>query len=421
MASCKSVVLLFVFFIVQVVRNHELVGQVSLDRLEASVCRTPEEEAEPLSDMEHHNNDIEDIKTEEFDIHCNEVFYDTQAKNPPENNIRENTLLIEDRAFQNKGQNGKTGNEDIPAKCSVLDSVLDHENKKRITTVQDKQVQHSQEQEENAFFSQYEDCNCPEKYGQTNKNQPKLGATEDSSVTCTQQKQSSTSGKALEEAQAHKLHFRGQKHRTMNMEDRIEDDILRHVLLLDEDGRNCKMHKKSDITVNTEHNIEPEVTDNLLNGCVSFDEQGSITVANNQQIQVNADAKMNHMQANKVRAQEPLTFERNLTLGPNFGQLKISHKGILGVSFRKCKEKQMQNQNNSMEVRDPYGEMPVLENECLNEEQHPVSCFKEEDQSDQFDQKEDKEDEMATEDVREEEGDGIKKAENPHVPEGKID
>lgn len=407
-------------------RNHELVGQVSLDQLEAGVCSMPEEEAEHLSDMEHHNDDSEDIKTEEFDTCCNEVLNKTQAKTPAENNIGENTLMIKE-AFQSKGQDGKNGNEEErPAKCSVLD--LQYEDKKTITTDRDMQVQDTQEEGETVFFSQYEDCNFPEKYGQTNKNQPTLRAGEDTSVTFNQLKQrSTTSGNTLEEAQAHKLDFRGQKHRTMNTEDKIEDDILRHVLQLDEDGSNYnyKMHKKSDWikTVKMEQTIEPQVADNVLNGHVLYGEQGSIIVANSQQIQVQTNAistsaKTSHSEANQVRAQEPLTFERNLTLGPNFGQLKIIHKGILGVSFRKGKEKQILTQNNSSEVRDTYGEMPVLEKERLKEEMHPFSYCKEEDQSNQSDQKEDEE-EMVAEDVKTE-GDGIKKTENLHVCEGKI-
>ncbi|GAA6218702.1 zinc finger protein 462-like [Lates japonicus] len=41
----------------QVVRNHELVGQVSLDQLEARDGRIPEVEQEPLKNVEHHNNE----------------------------------------------------------------------------------------------------------------------------------------------------------------------------------------------------------------------------------------------------------------------------------------------------------------------------------------------------------------------------
>uniref|UniRef100_A0A7N6A310 C2H2-type domain-containing protein n=1 Tax=Anabas testudineus TaxID=64144 RepID=A0A7N6A310_ANATE len=58
----------------QVVRNHELVGQVSLDQLEATVCSMPEEEHESLSNLEW-NNDRGDVETEELDSDCNEKLY----------------------------------------------------------------------------------------------------------------------------------------------------------------------------------------------------------------------------------------------------------------------------------------------------------------------------------------------------------
>lgn len=341
----------YFFFFVQVMRNHELVGQINLDQLGARVGRMPEEKAEPVSDMERHNNDGDDIKTEEFVIDCNEVSHETQAKNPAENNIRENTLQIKE-AYQNQN-----------------------------TTVQEKQEQNPQEQAETAFLSDTGRGHRIE-YTLEQKEKEAEGS-------------STTSGKVAEEAQAHKLHIKALKHRTLNIEARIEDDILRHVLWLDEGGSTCKIQKKSDvdITVKTEQNIEPEV------------------------------AETNHMPANKIRAQEHFTVERHLlTLGPNCGQHKLSLKGIV---FTNCKEKQIQNQDNGKEVSDPYGEMPALEKECLKEEMHPLSCCKEEDQNDHFEREEDKEDEMTPEDDKSHlehwEGNGIKEAENPHVPKGKID
>uniref|UniRef100_A0A3Q3XCX7 C2H2-type domain-containing protein n=1 Tax=Mola mola TaxID=94237 RepID=A0A3Q3XCX7_MOLML len=51
----------------QIIRNHELVGQISLDQLEARAEKMSEEE--PLSDLSVY---AEDIKTEEIDIDCNE-------------------------------------------------------------------------------------------------------------------------------------------------------------------------------------------------------------------------------------------------------------------------------------------------------------------------------------------------------------
>ncbi|XP_051278423.1 zinc finger protein 462 [Dicentrarchus labrax] len=387
----------------QVVRNHELVGQISLDQLEVMVGM-PEEDG-CLSNLERHSNDREDVRTEKFVSNFNEVPHETQAKNPAENNNMENITLQINEAYQNQEQDGKNGNEENPAESSVLD--LQDESTTPNTTVQQKHEQDPQEQAEIIFLPdsarrqkientaeqnvgggnstdiQLEDRNCPEKERQTNENQaqPKLRDGEDSSITLTQQKEqaaegsSTTYGRVAEKAQSHKLHIKTLKHRTLNFEARIENDILRHILLLDKESSNTLAHNRKN-QVNTED--------------------------------ISASAKTNHRLANNNRAPESFTVERHLlTIKPNCGQLKISHKEILGVSFTKCKEDQVKNQKNSEEVRDPYGEMPVLENEYLKEEMQPL-C-KEEDKNDDGEQKQDRE--MIAEDNE-------KESENPHVPKG---
>ncbi|XP_044051221.1 zinc finger protein 462-like isoform X2 [Siniperca chuatsi] len=442
----------------QVLRNHELVGQVSLDQLEARVGRMPEEE--PLSNLEHHNNDSENVKTGEFITDWNEIPQETPARTLAENNIKDKITLQIKEAYQKQVPGGKNGNNESPAESSVLN--LQYDNAKPNTTVQKKHEQDPQDQagivflpdtargqgieniveqnvgEGNDANIQFEDCNGPEKERQTNENQaqPNLRDSEDGSVTFTQEKEdaaegSSTAyGKLAEKAPAHKLHIKALQHRPSNNEVRAEDDTVRHSLLLGEDGSIRKIHKKAgqDRTVKMAQNIEPEVVDNVLNEILLLDEEGSSTVAHNQKNQVNteaisASAKKNHMQANNIRAQESLTVERHLlTLKPNCGQLKISHEEILGVSFT------VHNLKNSEEVTAPYEDMPVLENEYLKEEErHPLGRCKEEDQSDRLEQKQDDEEEMITEDdenrctnQEHEECDGIREAENPHVPKGAL-
>lgn len=128
------------------------------------------------------------------------------------------------------------------------------------------------------------------------------------------------------------------------------------------------------------------------------------------------EAKSNHTPAHRIRAQAYFTVDRNLlTLGPSCGQNKMSHKKILGVSFRNFKEEQMQNKDNE-EARNTGGEMPGLENECVKEEMPPLSGYKEDNQSDCCEQVEDR-GEMTSED----DNSGINEAENSHVPQGKID
>nr|XP_046241347.1 zinc finger protein 462-like [Scatophagus argus] len=431
----------------QVLRNHELVGQISLDQLETRVGRMQQEES-MTSDMQRHDNDSEDVKTEEFILDCNEEPHVAQA----------NIVQIED-SYCNEGQNG---NQKIPAKCCLID--LQQENIKPNTTVEEKQEQDRQEHAEtvlspdtprgeeienkaeqkidkgNNTSVQYEYCSYPEKDMQTNKNQtqPKIKDSEDNILTFTQLNESAegssvTFGKIAEETQAHKLPIKALKHRTLNIEAKIEDDILRHVLWLDEDGSMQKIQKKSgqDRPIKTEQSTEPEVVNNVLNELLSLDKEGSITSAHNQNDQdhteqISTPAKTNHKQASNIRTQEHFTVQRYLlTLGPSCKELEINHKGILGVSFTNCKEKQVQNPKSSEEVRDTYGEMPFLENECLKEEMNPLSCCKEEDQN--LEQQQDREGETIAEDDKNrrahpehQEGDEMKEDENLHVPKGAL-
>ncbi len=410
----------------QVERNHELVGQVSLDQLEARVGGMPEEEGEPLSNLEHHNNDGEVVKTEEFVTDCNEVPRETQVKSLADNDIQDKMT---------------------PRIKEVFDFILDlqYENTKPNTNVQEKHereeivlspdaaggqaIENIVEQnvgEGNRAVIQFEDCDGPEKEKQTNENQvqPKLGDSEDGRDTFTQQKEEAAEGSSTtEKAQTHKLRIESLQ--------RVEDDILRRILL-DEDGSIRKIHKKADKdrTVKTEQNVENEVVDNVPDEILLLDEDDGIHNPKNQVNKVanSASAKTNHRQVNNINAQEGFTVERHLlTQTPNCGQLKISHKEILGVSFTNHKEEQVPNHKTSEKVTDPYGDMPVLENEYLKEEMHSFGCSEEEDQNDPREQKQVKEDEMITDDDENrrtnrerEEGDGIKEPENPQVPKGKI-
>lgn len=450
----------------QVVRNHELVGQINLDQLEARVGRMTEEEENPLSDPEHQNNDSEDVKTEEVVTNCNEVSHETQAKNLTERNIRENITQQMKEAYQKQGQDDKNENEERPVKSSVLD--LQYVNKKPNSIVQEKHEQDSQEQAAIVFLPdterrerikkitkhkigegtnadiQFEDCSYPQIERQTNANQTqsKHRGREDSSVAFTQPKEeaaegsSTTCGKIAEKSQTHKLHIKAQKHRALNIEAKIEDDILRHILLLDEDGSIRKKYKMTnpERTVKIEQSVEPEVADNVQNEIPLLYEESTINLAHNRKNQGNAEAisafaKKNYGQANNFRDQERFAGKRHfLTLLPNCGQLKIGHKEILGVSFTNCKEEQVQNQENYEEIRDSYVEMPVLENAYLKEEMHPTDCCKGEDQNDHLEQKQDKEDEMITKDVesgcttqKREDGEEIKETENPDVPKGALE
>ncbi|KAK9522265.1 hypothetical protein VZT92_018742 [Zoarces viviparus] len=343
----------------QVVRNHELVGQVSLDQLQARVSRMPEEE--PSSNVEHHNTGSEDVETEEFVTDCNEVPLETQAKDPAENTTRGELTLQAEEAYQKREQAGKK--EESTAKSCVLD--LQCENAKTNTIVQEKREQE------------------PAK--------PKLGDSEDSNVAFTQQKEEAAEGSSL-----------------------TSGEIAEEVSI-------CRTDKtaEQDGTVKTE-DIEIEVVDNVRSELVLLDERGSTPLSHSPRNQVDTEAF-----SALARPQGSFAVARHLlTLSSKCAQLEMSHEEILGVSFTNCKKEQVHNQKTSAEVREPYGEMPVLENEYLKEEMQPLGCCEEEDESDRLEQKRDGEDETVTKDAEnrctKQKHDGMKNAGTPHVARGAL-
>lgn len=383
----------------QVERNHELVGQVSLDQLEARVGGRPDQEEEPLT-----SDNREVVKTEEFVKDCNEVQRETHGQTLADNDTQE----TDEEQIMEMLRNDSAPDATVE---QVMENVMDHNAGESSNT-----------------DIQSEDHDGPEKEWETNESnaQPKLGESEDTRDVSTQQKVEAAEGsstacsKIAERVQAHKLHIEALQHKTLNIEHRVEDDILHHIPLLDKDGSICKTHKKEnqDRTVKKEQNMETEVMDNVPNEILLLDDW-----IHNPKNQVNtktisATTKTNHRQASNNKAQESFTVERHLlTLTPNCGQLKMSHKEILGVA--NCKQEH--NHETSEKVSDPYEDMPVLENEYLKEEMHPLGSSEEEDQNDRLEQNQDKEDEMITDKnenghTNHEEVDEIKAAEDQHVP-----
>lgn len=381
-------------------------GQVNLEQLEVRLGRMPEEQ--PVSDMEcsSNNNNSVDVKTEDSDVDCDEVSHRMQAKNLAANNSGEDTVQVAEASHsQNPQQQADAGAFSKTGRGHSIENPAEEKDERKNAN------------------RQQEEYNCSEKDRQTNENrgQPKPKDGMDRSMMSAQQRKekaaegsSAAFGKVAEETWACKLPMKSLKHRKLNMEASIEDDILRHVLLLDEDGSNCKIRKKSDLAVSIK--TEPEVEGCLLNEHLLSDEKGSITGANNQKVPVNMEAKTNHTPAHKIRAQAYFTVDRNLlTLGPNCGQNKMSHKRILGVSFRNFKEEQMQNKDNNKEARNPGDEMPVLENECVKEEMPPPAGY-EDSQRDRCEKVE-----GGGEMIPEGDNSLINEAKNSHVPRGKID
>ncbi|XP_034397310.1 zinc finger protein 462-like isoform X2 [Cyclopterus lumpus] len=345
----------------QVVRNHELVGQVSLDQLQARVGRRPEEE--PSADLKHHGS--EDVEKEEFLPDCDEVPLETQAKDPAENSTRGEIALQSEEAYQKQEQGGKE--EESRAESSVLD--LRREDEKPNAADQEKR---EQEAARTVFLIAL----------------PELGDGEDGGVAVTQQKEEAPEGSSL------------------TCGGKAEDIGV------------CRTHEKADQgrTVKTE-DIETEVVDNVRKELVLLDERGS--VPQNQVISkaISISARKNLMQANSSRPQGSCTVARNLL---TLSRKESSSLGSFTNSFTNCKKEHVHDQENGGEVREPYGEMPVLENEYLKEEMQPPGCCKEEEESDRLEQQPDKDDEAVTTDDengptkrKREEGDGMRHAGSP--------
>ncbi|KAI9513809.1 hypothetical protein NQZ68_039473 [Dissostichus eleginoides] len=293
-----------------VVRNHELVGQVSLDQLQARVGKRPEEEQEPSSNLEHQSNESEDAETDECVTGSNEGPHKTQVKELTENEVRDEV----------------------------------------------------KPQTEAVVFSPA---------------QPVLGESEDNCTMFTQLKELMTLGSSTKYA---KIPAKTQDCKPHN--EAPQEKAF---------GSTCTKADQNR-TTKTDENTESEVVDKV---------QRETVLLGDPQNQTNAEA-----------------ISAVCIVSPKCEQLKISNKESLDVSLTNYKNQRVH--KNIVEVRDPYGDMPVLEKEYLKEEMQPLGCFKAKDQSDHLQQKQDKtdetiaDDENRCEDEKHEQGDGRK--EDPYVP-----
>ncbi|KAM7018103.1 zinc finger protein 462-like [Tautogolabrus adspersus] len=399
----------------QVVRNHELVGQVSLDQLEARVRRMPEDEEEPLDDSEHHNR--EPIKTEEISTDYDEDLQEIQAKNPGENDMREIlTLKIEDE-YPQQDMDGTKGNEEGPE--SLL-SDLKYENSKPNTAVQEKNGQDHQGQVVTRFLPdtargqgventvernvgksmEFEDCKGPEKERQTNKNTAHTSLRDcgDSSTRITHESKEDESS-CGNIAKNSLLHIEGLQKNAGITEDGVKNNTLHEIHKMADPEREIKTEQDID----SEEILCPEST---------------IAFANKQNHLLNMEASKCQRPENTTRAQETFAFNNDLLpSGSNCAKLKISHQESLGASLTNCNLEQIHEQSNSEQLRDQYGEMPVLKKEY-----HHLGYHMAGDHNYYRKQGQDKDKMMREDDADQEheERDGIKDADKPHVPKGAL-
>lgn len=404
-----------VFFpFMQVLRNHELVGQVSLDQLEAKVGKVPGAEEEHLSNM-----DGEDVEMLEYFTDCDEAPQAERLEEEEENATEKTAVQIREAC----GIQGQETNGESPGESSESD--VQHENAKPGATVQqDLQKGETAREDEMGNVEQSvaegkitetpsEDSDGPEGERQANEDQaqPELPGCED--------KEQNDAGKDLKVAEntaTQRRDVKALEHKALDIEARVEDDILHNILQLDDDGSEMYDRADRDVTVKTETGVEG-----------SDPEESSFTLSQNPKSHVNqqassALAKINSAHVNNTRAKESLRIERHLlTLPPNYTRLKMISGDILGVSFTKVKQEQVQTDQEP----EPCREMPVLENECLKKEVPPPGSFKEEEEKDPPEEKQNKEPEIVAEDENQlkdekcEDHDGMKEGDRVQEQKGK--
>lgn len=358
-----------VFSFLQVLRNHELVGQIRLDELEARLDRTSQEEGQPVSDI----GAITD---------CNEVSSETQTNTLAEMKIVDEHLQMKD-ACQSPN----------PAELKDLEQ-------------EDRQQAGTEKRPEAAAE---EDVNRqPEKKDlqiQENQNQLKPRNGDGNNVRKSGLKEKIVK---LYEGSPDKRPGLLLKGRMFNDNDaKIEEHILRCVLQLEKDGSTVKMCRKSEMELpsKAEMKMEAVLEHNHLREYLLFN-NWSNNLKNQDGTEVaSTTSKTSPAKPNSIRIPSHFTIQRHsLPHGGHSGQRKF---GTWGVSFTASNGKPMENPGRSEKVEDSC----CSENEGLTEEGRQVSCCEQKDQGD---------DEVThrNKKPRLEEDGATKRAESPRDPEG---
>ncbi|XP_028270354.1 zinc finger protein 462-like [Parambassis ranga] len=265
----------------QVVRNHELVGQVSLDQLEASVGRRrgEEQEEEPLSNLEQDNGDSEDKQTGGSDFTNIPAETDMHQKQE-EDRQREKPASVSDTQCEDATLNTTVQMKQDPQKQAVIFGLQD------TTTGQGM----GNEGESSAL-----DCSDAEKERQSNESQE-------------------------DNTQVDKTHSNAPEQRTLDVNAREQDNIMCRTPLPDEDSSASDMHREAEEQRTVKMELDTE----------SNDEQSH-------HMSVDEDKINTHVTTLNL-AQKSVTHERNsVSVSPN-----SAHEESLAVSIAKCKEELVQ-------------------------------------------------------------------------------
>lgn len=306
-------------------RNHELVGQVSLDQLGVIPITIAEGDEESLR---HHSGDHVNDESEsetEVKVHSMQEMKEADVKREQEAQEQERVLFLTDAAFVHGAENfDKRKNVDVQNEDSIVPEM--HRGNQAQHTLRDGEV------------------------GSVAFTQPKEEETGWRSLAC-DKKLSSTNTPHIKAPQ---------------------DDLHLNLELDDTD---------QDKTAKMEQDNETNAVDKVL-GELQLDEQGSIFLANNSKNPVNKDKvefvkKENHTQKSYVSPE----VERELLTSVHSCALKMGHKGNPGVSFASCKE-EVQNNKNREEELNSDRQTPEPKNAVSKEEMCPLESCKEDTEED---------------------------------------
>lgn len=344
-------------------------GQINLDQQEERLFALSDTEANiqiQLLEGELEGSEKEEISNLKNELHRldgSDVSHQTQAKTVAENDMEESTTVQNEEPHQNPGKMSLEENAETNDNNSA--SVPQYENNaKPIGVVQPERGQNVQNraQIDMLLGATAKGLGIANAVEQTLEEGGKANIKFEDDEANRKGKMDPKEERDMDENQAQPKTRDGEpgiiKHpkdetplgrkfkMEQNIDTKVEDDILRHILLLDEDGSISSTPKKWS-------EVKTEVMPTTVN--------------------------KNHMTMT-VKAQECFTAERE-RLNATHNCEQVDHKQPsdevgLGIVFTNAKEGQAPCQENyNGELADPYGEMPVLENEYLKEEVHPVEWY----------------------------------------------
>ncbi|XP_029961329.1 zinc finger protein 462-like [Salarias fasciatus] len=293
----------------QVMRNHELVGQVSLDQLEARSGQSADAEDGPLSNSELCSNHSGDEEMEDLLTDCGDV---------------------QQAGSRSQGQEGGGGSPVEEILLDIHTTELQKHEPDPQAGISSPRGQSSEDRNTSQL------CVSPES---EERDQAEPHGSEDGETDGSSPAYSNTAdGGENAEAQ-----------RSLNIEASVEDNILRNILDLDMDSSGCRTHRKSD-----PEKAEPDPR--------LGDEHCSVAQTLN--YAAPALAKMNETPANDIRARKSLNSKAQ-TSPPSI--LPKQPSLSLEESFQTSVLEEEQSGRKSDDVPDPCREMPVLENEYLKD------------------------------------------------------